>query len=776
MTQKIRTAILFLVIVLTAYLNLHAQSIGEWSVYSSFSTINDISFDSNGTHYVLTQGGLFIVENNLILERYTTLDGMHRLDGVRSVFDDLTEQLIIAYPDGVIDLLDVNTSEIIQINDIERITEFSSKGINDLTIVNSEVFVATEFGIITFDRNQFFVTNSYLNLGEFERGISVNAISFSEDSIFAATANGLATGALNSNLVNSNNWETTDITTTDNDEVIDIESTKSGLYLIADDSVYYRSSNNWMNLSNLPISRPEYLQKIGDDVLIANANRIIKRAPDEGSTIIYEPESKTIRTLTFNNNQIYIGTSENGVIQIDEATKEEIILNPSGPYLNFFNKLAISNGVLLASSTDQFPQTDPFNAIRGYYIYENNSWKSFNRNTAFELSEFKYSTAYSVDITDENYFVGSWGNGVVIHSRDDNSITVFDSRNSGLSGISANRDFIVISGIDTDSKNNTWAISFISNLPLNVYSNSTNEWTHFPSLPISSDELYFRLFIDSNDKLWIPLIDIQNNGKGLLVVDTGSDPFNDSDDTFKKLTSNENIGNLPDDNVTAIAEDKKGEVWIGTSRGIARFIFPDFIVSSNNESEFTAQWLINADTSATSRFLLRDVNVSTIAVNSANQKWIGSVNQGLWLLNEDGSEILARYTTNNSPLISNNIQDIAINDETGEVFISTDLGLISVIETAKSAVTKMDELKVYPNPFVYDIHDQMVIEALADESIIKIVGADGSIFTELETQGGRATWSGLDQYGNQLASGVYFLVALSDDGSEKGIGKVVIIR
>lgn len=174
--------------------------------------------------------------------------------------------------------------------------------------------------------------------------------------------------------------------------------------------------------------------------------------------------------------------------------------------------------------------------------------------------------------------------------------------------------------------------------------------------------------------------------------------------------------------------------------------------------------------------MLRDINVSSIAVNSANQKWIGSANQGLWLLNEDGSEILVRYTADNSPLISNNIQDIAINDETGEVFISTDLGLVSLIETASSPVSKMDELKVYPNPFVYSKHDRIIIDDLSSETTIKIVGSDGSVFTSLDSRGGRIHWNGLDANGRELSSGVYFVVAIDESGSEKGIGKVVIIR
>ncbi len=766
-------AILSLLFVLLTQSFLHAQYIDDWRIYSSYSTVNSISTSPKGAFYILTQGGLFIVDNGVVESRFTTIDGMHRLDGVHSIFDDINNRLIIAYPDGVIDLFDVENQRFQKITDISRVTEFTSKAINDIQIQESDVLFATDFGIVVFDRNELFVTNSFLNLGEYPRGTSVNNITFMDDSIFVATVEGIASGFYESNLVDANNWKNTPLTSSINTEVSTIEALSTKIFAISGDSLYQWDNGIWSRFDNQPISNPEILAVAENELIVANPKIVIGVDESNSTRVIYEPETVNITTVENTICGVLVGTRENGLVVVSSS---EQVYNPSGPYLNFFNDLEFRNGTLIASATSQFPQSDPFNSIRGYYVYDNNLWENFNRNTNSVMSEFNYATAYVVDITQENYIIGSWGDGIVLHSKVDDEIKIFDNSNSGFSGISANRAFVVISGIDTDSNENTWAISFISNLPLNVYSNTTKEWNHFPSLPINSDELYFRLFVDSNDNLWIPLIDISNNGKGLLVIDPGQDPYDDSDDTFRKLTSGENTGNLPDDNVIAIAEDKNDEIWIGTTRGLARFIFPDFIVNSTNPSEFSAQWLINADTSATSRFLLRDINVSAIAVNSANQKWIGSANQGVWLLNEDGSEILARFTSENSPLISNNIQDIAINDETGEVFISTDLGLVSIIETAKAPVRKMDELKVYPNPFVYSSHDRIVIDDLSDQTTIKIVGSDGSVFASLESRGGRIIWNGLDAYGNQLASGVYFVISIDDQGSEKGIGKVVIIR
>jgi len=700
---------------------------------------------------------------------------MHRLDGVVSAYDEINNRLLIGYPDGVIDLFDVESSTFQKINDIARVEEFASRSVTDIQIEGNEVYVATHFGVVVFDRSEFFVSNSFLTLGVFERGTRVNSISISGDSLYAATINGIAVGDITTSLLDNANWENFELGSESNQEVLEIEAVEGTTISLNEDSLFLFTGSNWSSFAIPELSSPELVTKTETDILISDGIDII-RYSDSASELIFDGQDDNIRSLEVSNDKLLIGTNESGIIQYDLTSTSQTTYNPSGPYLNFFSDLEFDGGVFLASATSQFPQSDPFNPIRGYYVFENGGWSNFNRNTSSVLADFGYATAHTVEISEENFFVGSWGDGVAIQNRSTSEIRVFDRSNSGFSGISANRDFIVISGLDTDSQQNTWAVSFISNLPLNVYSPESQEWTHFPLLPINSDELYYRLFIDRNNKLWIPLIDISNNGEGLLVIDPGNDLFDDSDDTFRKLISSENQGNLPDENVTAIDEDKNGEVWIGTTRGIARFIFPDFIVSSNNPNEFRAQWLINSDTSAVSRFLLRDVNVSTIAVNSANQKWIGSANQGIWLLNEDGSEIIERFTTENSPLLSNNIEDIAINDLTGEVFISTDLGLVSYTEISKEAVGSMDKLKVYPNPFVYSRHEQITIEDLSDETTIRVIGADGSNFREIATRGGRIQWDGLDSFGNQLSSGVYFLVAIDENGGEKGIGKVVIVR
>jgi len=119
---------------------------------------------------------------------------------------------------------------------------------------------------------------------------------------------------------------------------------------------------------------------------------------------------------------------------------------------------------------------------------------------------------------------------------------------------------------------------------------------------------------------------------------------------------------------------------------------------------------------------------------------------------------------------------ITVNEESGEVFVATDRGLVSFIDIAQSPKTTMGSLKIYPNPFLYDQHERIIIENLSQATQIRVLDAGGNVVHELQASGGRVQWDGYDSRGRRLSSGVYFLVAWDVKEGERGVGKVVIIR
>ncbi|SMO83113.1 two-component regulator propeller domain-containing protein [Gracilimonas mengyeensis] len=754
---------------------LQAQELGEWKVYPSHSTITDMAF-AGGVVYGATLGGIYMVEDEEIRAQISTMDGLYRSNPRALIYDEAGNRLFAGYIDGMIDVIEPNdVPNIERVRDINRVSRFTSRSVNKFIIYEGSLYVATSFGIVVYDMDELFVENSFLRLGDFNAGTAVLDFDIVQDTIYAATEQGVAIGALSDNLVENDSWQS--YSTDDGlraSLVEQIVKVNQGVFALSSDSVFTLQDSEWALSDILNSENIEVLGRNSDgsQLAISDGNTIVLAQDTGGQETIRLQLGSTINGIFFQGETIYLGTTNEGFSKLESRDATPQKFQPTGPYLNFFNNMLVDGQTLLATSSSAFPQTDPLNPVRGYYIFEDDVWHNFNRNTNEVLRDNQVSNAFAVGQSDSAYYIGTWGGGIVEHQKSTNDITVYNENNSALSGIGIDPDYIVVPGIDIDSDGNVWATSFWSEFPLNVKLEGSDEWIPFRSH--TGGDHYFNMLVDSYDQKWISLRSEGNAGLGLLVVDTG-DPETAQDDQSVKLTSASNNGRLPDEKVNVIVEDRGGDIWIGTGRGIAKFVFPEkFIERSPSQRE--AQWLINEDTLASSRYLLRDVNVTAIAVNDANQKWIGSQSQGLWLLNAEGSRIEARYTTENSDLISNTIESISINSETGQVFVATDQGLVSLQDVPLKPVKSMDNLKVFPNPFQYSRHNQIVIEGLSGSTQVKILGVDGVVVNELEATGGRISWDGHDYNGNQLGSGVYYVVAYESSGGERGLGKVVIIR
>jgi len=764
---------LVLIVLFITSPQLLSQSIGQWNIYPSVNSISGIHADTEGTLWISTTGGVVTFDEQVIINQYTPLDGLSRLDGRTSILSQQSNRLFIGYIDGGIDVLDTRTGSVSTINDIKRNQNFTEKAINKFLTDGDTLFVATDFGIVLYDIRDNFIIDTYTKLGGLGRAIRVNDIALYRDTLLAATEDGIAYASLMDALILPGSWISENAIAEINEEVPAVAINGDNWYATVGSNTYRKTPSGW--ISDTVFGEGVVDFKSTDTGLFAFSNNSIVLEKNDGTTesLFLSQGVNAIEQL---DDSLIIGTANNFIAITDTDLKDIHFKTAGGPYQNFFKGISFDDGVLISGSTNQSARNSLIDRAKGYYIYRNESWANFNQFTNDVLRNFRFQQSFNSTVTDQYYYFGAWGRGVVRHRKSDNEIRVFDETNSIIRGWQDDNPlFPVISGIGADRNDNAWIVSRYGSNPLYVQLNNTDEWISFPKIAVSSRDEYESLYVDSNGLKWIPLETSTGAGTGLLVVDTGS-PEDSSDDRGVKLTDDQNNGNLPDNKVNTILEDKNGEVWIGTQRGIARFLFPSFIVESTNSSDRRAQWLINEDTEALSRFLLRDINVSAMAVNAANEKWIGSANQGIWVLNEEGSRIINRFTSDNSALISNSIISIAVNDQTGEVFIATDLGLMSYQDTPLRPVNEMGTLKVFPNPFVYDQHNRIVVEGLSESTRINVIAADGTVVNELETRGGRIEWDARGFNNELLSSGVYFLMALDGNGGSKGTGKVIIIR
>lgn len=776
----LRYIYLFLpIFILFNYSDGNSQQLDSWRSITSFNTINDITADTDKGVWGVTEGGLFNYDDNEFVNLLTPVEGMYRLNGQNIYSIPEMDLLVIGYSDGMIDIYDINSSEFTRLEDINRVTTFTLKGINDFIFDDGRLYVATDFGVVVYLISNFLVEDSFSKIGNFDRGIPVVDIELVDGQIIVATQQGIAIANLADNLNSANSWQNYDQSSgLPQTQIIDVVPFNNELFATDGINNYRLNNTEWESTGLLGFNGViEFQVSNNGDYLTALSIARIAIIDQQYQAEIFNTGALRNTTVYSDvmSGDLFIGTAIQGlgISTINDVSFQ--FVTPTGPNLNFFNGMVFDGETFISATTRSSERDATIDDGKGYFIQTKDAWNNFNRQNNTALAQSGFRLAFTTAITDDYYYFGSWGRGIARHHKESNDIHVFNNSNSTLEGwVADDPAFPVISGLDTDNENDIWAVSRLGSTPLYYQKPGDDDFVNYSKAAVTNSlDGYVGLMVDSNNQKWITLETENATGRGLLILNTGeSDDANDQ--TGVKLTDDFNNGNLPNNRVTDIIEDRNGEVWIGTERGIARFVFPQFVITGNID-ERRAQWLLNEDPEAESPFLLRDISVTAMDVNPANQKWIGTTNDGIWLLNEQGSRILKHFNTDNSPLLSNSIRDIRVKETTGEVYIATDQGLIIYQDTPVAASSSMTNLKVYPNPFEYQRHEQILIEGLSERTSVRVLGADGSLIRTIDSRAGRIEWDGLDFNGRQVGSGVYMIVALGENG-ERGVGKVVIIR
>jgi ligand-binding sensor domain-containing protein len=227
-------------------------------------------------------------------------------------------------------------------------------------------------------------------------------------------------------------------------------------------------------------------------------------------------------------------------------------------------------------------------------------------------------------------------------------------------------------------------------------------------------------------------------------------------------------------NVYSIAEDLEGNIWVGTDQGP--------LVYYNPEKVFTEK--LNAfrikiprnDGSNTYDYMLQTELITSIAIDGADRKWLGTEKAGAYLLSSDGTVQVKKYTVENSPILSNSIVSVAVSDKTGDVWFGTSKGIQSVRGDATEGLDEFTNVYAFPNPVRQEFSGNLTITGLVRDSRIKITDVSGNLVYETESSGGMASWDLNTYNGQRVATGVYLIFCASNDGTDSCVIKVLVIK
>jgi ligand-binding sensor domain-containing protein len=269
------------------------------------------------------------------------------------------------------------------------------------------------------------------------------------------------------------------------------------------------------------------------------------------------------------------------------------------------------------------------------------------------------------------------------------------------------------------------------------------------------------LVIDQYGTKWYS---IGNEGSlGLFYFNEKGTYADESDDVYGYVTTSKG---LTSNAIYSLAVDRRGDLWVGTNLGVS--------IISNLNAVLTSS---NPQLRVSNSFAVRQQTINAIAVDPLNQKWLGT-NQGLFLLSSDGTQLLAALDSKNSPLLSDIVESITIDERSGRVYVGSANGLTVFDTPSILPVDSFNGLTIYPNPLhLTDGCTLVTIDGLIRNTDIKIVSVSGKLVREFSSPGGRtAFWDGRNDDGELVNSGVYIIIAFDEEGNSVETGKIAVLR
>lgn len=733
------------------------QPIGQWREHLPWHQVFRVVNTSENI-WAATPYSIFSVdltENSI--ERYSKISGLAET-GISTIgVDETSQQLIVAYTNSNVDIL--HDGEAVNINAIKNSTITGDKTIRSVFVRNSLAYLSTGIGIVVIDLQQHEVRDTYI-IGSTGNKIRVNAVAADGSFFYAATEEGIKKAPVNnSNLADFRNWQA---------ELLDgvIQSVvvaQNNVIAVKNDSLFILNGGNWNFLyrDGLPIKN---ISVSGDKIILSETGRVIvlNTSGSVSNTIQHATFTPAPGQALFYQNNYWIADSLAGLSKYSGNSFEQYI--PNSPPSVAYGGMDAFNKIVYASSGSVTEFWEPTGNKNGVYRFANNQWDFFNARTHPQLDSLPDMMTVLADPLNESIWAGSYGGGLV-NIGSNNEITIY-KQNSPLQPAYFSPGSYRISGLARDMENNIWVANYGGNTELHVRKTDGN-WNSF-SIPYPLvEKAVSQIVIDDVNQKWI----VSPRGGGLVCFNHGQSVDNPGDDRWMWYRSGTGNGNLPENNVLCIAKDKSNFIWVGTTRGIGIIYCPQQVFEPGGCEAILP--VVQQDNFA--GYLFRDEQVQAIAVDGADRKWIGTKN-GIWLISADGEKTIQRFTTTNSPLPDNDIKQIAIDGQSGEVFFSTAKGIYSYRSNATEATTVNSNVLVFPNPVPPGYNGSIAIRGLVNNAIVKITEMNGRLVYQTRALGGQATWNGKDYRGRAISSGVYLVLVTDDARQENLVTKIVFIN
>ncbi len=765
------------------------RPVGTWKDYFPYSEVLEVitgsDLQGDNVAYGRTEFAVFQVhsETNLVT-RYSQVQGLSQSNPTAIGLYEFSGILLIGYSNGNLDL--VSSSGTFNMPDILNSNLIGDKSIRSIHVIADFAYLACAFGVVVIDLEKFEVKDTWYITGSADLREVLDVDLHGEKWIVCTDAGVFEAPISHPFLSSSEAW------TRWEDMPESASSSVSELVFFGNHTLLHLGEGplsrlwKWTNqevwelFQGWPSEGDDLwgLDVHNDTLLIGGCCGI---AQFDSNEIPIPPNNAIgtwmqIRDVAYDQSgDIWIASRIGGLIRHvfdgQESSLENAIFSPKGPPKADVRKIDCWNANLWFATGGVDAAWDGNYNSAGIHGLVDGDWVSVEDGEGEnDIPGIRDYIAVSIDPTNPSHvMLGSYEEGL-IEVLDGKMVGLYNSSNSTVSeGNFGGSLRTGVSGVDFDNNGNLWFSNSFSATPLQV---RLADGTFIPmelGSALGPTDNVADVMVTRDGYVWV----ILPRGGGLLVFDPNKTPSNTSDDDWRFLSTEPDEGGLPSNWVYSLEEDLDGEIWVGTGSGPA--IFYRSASLFENDSETTAsQILIQQD--GNYQYLLATEAVTATIVDGGNRKWIGTSGSGVYVLSDDGLTIEHQFSSENSPLPSNNILDIAINQANGEVFIATARGTISYLGEASNWDSSMEDIFVFPNPVAKNYDGPITIDGLDYESTVHVTDAAGRLVAKVESLGGRAVWDGRFDDGRLAPYGVYLIFATDSDGKTSATTKLAITR
>ncbi|MEZ5004463.1 MAG: two-component regulator propeller domain-containing protein [Chitinophagales bacterium] len=767
------------ILMLVAILHLSAQNvpIEQWNVHVPYNSAVSIAAGEH-TIWGTCEASLIAVDkDDFSINRYTKANGLSDVEPAAIAFDDLTGAIIVAYQNANIDIIEGNS--ITNLPSVKNATIVGNKTINKIHTHNGTAWLACAFGIVKVNIERKEISDTYF-VGVGNSNLVINDIWANDEEVYAATEDGVIRGKISptinlSNADDTTAWKrytfennalpeasATTISALNNRVLVTIEDEIFGLNF--GNQVWTRDTifTNWATRGMTSKDNVLYLTQ---EQVINNTVADARIGTYDGNDFSFLEDNGRIarpREIDIDSDgKIWYADFFQGLALFENGSVSAFA--PNAPYKRSALKMTYYDGSVYVASSNlkpTLPSGDDDNLPYGIYISTQQNWNNLNEfNTSVLQGSFDIAVVEPIHGTN-SLLVGTDGFGIIELDRNTGNGIVMSSPPGGNSNYRC-----IAAGSDT--KGNVWFTNAYSNaMPLGCRK-AGGEYLYFnQKTGALFGQVLNDIVVDEFDQIWL-----SSSSGGVYVYDYNNTLDDQSDDVLKSIGVN--FG-LPSGDVRCLEMDRDGEIWIGTSQGIGVVFCSGAIFDNTCGVERIC--IPREDTTNFCDNLLENEIVNCIAIDPANRKWIGT-NGGVFLQSADGLETIYNFKESNSPLLSNVIRSIAVDERTGDVYINTAKGINTFRSTATLTEDGISGAPfVFPNPVRPEYNGPIAIRNLANNGNVKIMDIAGHVVYETQATGGQAIWDGLDVDGKRVQTGVYIVLSADDDGKMKKTAKFVFIN